>query len=146
MHGLSSPAGTRSRSRPRYGNGCDAWDELAAALTETYAESGTSALSRVVGRSIGADIRPDQERTPAQEGPAEVGRTHPADRHFTVSPRRRSRFWLGTLMWITGIVWAAIYYLAPGEGPLGAFGNLNLLVGFVLVVLGLSLAVRRPSE
>ncbi|WP_433436022.1 cell division protein CrgA [Nonomuraea sp. CA-141351] len=91
-----------------------------------------------------------KERIPAQEEPAEVGRPQrkdPASRHVTVSPQpgRRLRFWLGTLMGIIGIVWAAIYYLAPGEAPFAVLGNLNLLVGFVLVVLGLSLAVRRPS-
>ncbi|MDH2425675.1 cell division protein CrgA [Sphaerisporangium sp. TRM90804] len=57
-----------------------------------------------------------------------------------VSPR-----WLAPVMvasWIIGILWIAVFYIAPSAPGIGALGNWNLLVGFVFIIFGVVLSTR----
>jgi hypothetical protein len=57
-----------------------------------------------------------------------------------VSPR-----WLAPVMvisWIIGILWIAVFYIAPNAPVIGTIGNLNLAVGFVLIIFGVVLSTR----
>jgi hypothetical protein len=38
--------------------------------------------------------------------------------------------------WIIGILWIVVYYVNPTLPILGELGNWNLLIGFILLVLG----------
>ncbi|GIH97692.1 hypothetical protein Psi01_83220 [Planobispora siamensis] len=42
---------------------------------------------------------------------------------------------------IVGVLWMAVYYVAPDAPVLGALGNWNLLVASCLLVLGVVLAI-----
>ena len=53
--------------------------------------------------------------------------------------------WLAPLMatcWIVGILWIAVYYIAPQTPGIETLGNWNLLVGFGLIILGVILSTR----
>ncbi|MFI0420222.1 MULTISPECIES: cell division protein CrgA [Spongiactinospora] len=57
-----------------------------------------------------------------------------------VSPR-----WLAPTMvvaWIIGILWIAVYYVAPSTPFIGPLGNWNLLIGFVFIIFGVVLSTR----
>lgn len=57
-----------------------------------------------------------------------------------VSPR-----WLAPTMvasWIIGILWIAIYYVAPSTPFIGDLQNWNLLIGFVFIIFGVVLSTR----
>lgn len=57
-----------------------------------------------------------------------------------ISPR-----WLAPVMvtcWIVGILWIAVYYVAPTAPLLGTLQNWNLLVGFAFIILGVILSTR----
>ncbi|MBO4271024.1 cell division protein CrgA [Microbispora triticiradicis] len=57
-----------------------------------------------------------------------------------VSPR-----WLAPLMvacWIIGIVWIAVYYIAPNVPGISVLANWNLLIGFGLIILGVVLSTK----
>ncbi|MFC4587880.1 cell division protein CrgA [Sphaerisporangium corydalis] len=57
-----------------------------------------------------------------------------------VSPR-----WLAPVMvasWIIGILWIAVFYIAPNTPGIATLGNWNLLVGFVLIIFGVVLSTR----
>ncbi|MEV7967403.1 cell division protein CrgA [Sphaerisporangium sp. NPDC088356] len=57
-----------------------------------------------------------------------------------VSPR-----WLAPVMvasWIIGILWIAVYYIAPNAPGIGALSNWNLLIGFVFIIFGVVLSTR----
>lgn len=57
-----------------------------------------------------------------------------------VSPR-----WLAPVMvisWIIGILWIAVFYIAPNAPVIATIGNLNLAVGFVLIIFGVVLSTR----
>ncbi|MFI6504969.1 cell division protein CrgA [Nonomuraea typhae] len=58
-----------------------------------------------------------------------------------VSPR-----WLAPTMvaaWIIGILWIAVYYIAPSTVPLiKDLQNWNLLIGFVFIIFGVVLSTR----
>ncbi|MET8142987.1 cell division protein CrgA [Sphaerisporangium sp. NPDC005288] len=57
-----------------------------------------------------------------------------------VSPR-----WLAPTMvvaWIIGILWIAVFYIAPTTPGIAALGNWNLGVGFVLIIFGVVLSTR----
>jgi hypothetical protein len=57
-----------------------------------------------------------------------------------MSPR-----WLAPVMvvsWIIGIMWIAIYYVAPNAPLLGTLQNWNLLIGFVFIIFGVVLSTR----
>ncbi|GGQ24812.1 cell division protein CrgA [Streptosporangium sandarakinum] len=57
-----------------------------------------------------------------------------------VSPR-----WLAPVMvasWIIGILWIAVYYVAPTAPLIGALGNWNLFIGFVFIIFGVVLSTR----
>lgn len=57
-----------------------------------------------------------------------------------MSPR-----WLAPVMvasWIIGILWIAIYYVAPTAPLIGALTNWNLLIGFVFIIFGVVLSTR----
>jgi len=63
------------------------------------------------------------------------------------SPRKRpSPVWLAPLMlalFLIGIVWLVVFYLAEGDMPLtGDLGNGNLLIGFGFIVLGFILSTQ----
>ncbi|MEU7741035.1 MULTISPECIES: cell division protein CrgA [unclassified Nonomuraea] len=58
----------------------------------------------------------------------------------TVSPR-----WLAPTMvvsWILGILWIAVYYVAPSAPFIGDLHNWNLLIGFVFIIFGVVLSTR----
>jgi Cell division protein CrgA len=57
-----------------------------------------------------------------------------------VSPR-----WLAPTMvvaWIIGILWIAIYYVAPQAPFFSDLQNWNLLIGFVFIIFGVVLSTR----
>ncbi|MFC4062964.1 cell division protein CrgA [Planomonospora corallina] len=57
-----------------------------------------------------------------------------------VSPR-----WLAPVMvasWIIGILWIAVYYVAPQAPVLGPLQNWNLLIGFSFIIFGVILSTR----
>ena len=57
-----------------------------------------------------------------------------------VSPR-----WLAPVMvvsWILGILWIAVFYITPNTPGISALGNINLAVGFVLIIFGVILSTR----
>ncbi|MEV0613580.1 cell division protein CrgA [Nonomuraea sp. NPDC050404] len=57
-----------------------------------------------------------------------------------VSPR-----WLAPTMviaWIVGILWIAIYYVAPQAPFFRDLQNWNLLIGFVFLIFGVVLSTR----
>ncbi|GII95858.1 cell division protein CrgA [Sinosporangium siamense] len=57
-----------------------------------------------------------------------------------VSPR-----WLAPTMvtaWIIGILWIAVYYIAPDLPGISDLANWNLLVGFVFIIFGVVLSTR----
>ncbi|MCG5219663.1 cell division protein CrgA [Streptosporangium sp. KLBMP 9127] len=57
-----------------------------------------------------------------------------------VSPR-----WLAPTMvvaWIFGILWIAVYYVAPTAPFIGPLANWNLLIGFVFIIFGVVLSTR----
>jgi hypothetical protein len=57
-----------------------------------------------------------------------------------VSPR-----WLAPTMvacWIIGIVWVAVYYIAPSTPGLATLANWNLVIGFGLIIAGVVLSTR----
>ncbi|WP_327088423.1 cell division protein CrgA [Nonomuraea sp. NBC_01738] len=57
-----------------------------------------------------------------------------------LSPR-----WLAPTMvvsWIIGILWIAVYYIAPDAPLLGDLRNWNLLIGFVFIIFGVVLSTR----
>ena len=63
------------------------------------------------------------------------------------TPRRRpSPVWLAPLMlalFLIGILWLVVFYLAQGDMPLtGELGNVNLLIGFGFIVLGFALSTQ----
>lgn len=57
-----------------------------------------------------------------------------------ISPR-----WLAPTMvvaWIIGILWIAVYYVAPETPLLSDLQNWNLLIGFVFIIFGVVLSTR----
>ncbi|MGV9773254.1 cell division protein CrgA [Streptosporangium sp. NPDC003464] len=57
-----------------------------------------------------------------------------------MSPR-----WLAPVMvasWIIGILWIAVYYVAPSAPFIGALTNWNLLIGFAFIIFGVVLSTR----
>ncbi|MEV8634772.1 cell division protein CrgA [Streptosporangium sp. NPDC051023] len=57
-----------------------------------------------------------------------------------MSPR-----WLAPVMvasWIIGILWIAVYYIAPHAPGIGALQNWNLLIGFAFIIFGVVLSTR----
>jgi hypothetical protein len=57
-----------------------------------------------------------------------------------ISPR-----WLAPTMvtaWIIGILWIAVYYVAPTAPFIGSLSNWNLLIGFVFIIFGVVLSTR----
>jgi hypothetical protein len=57
-----------------------------------------------------------------------------------VSPR-----WLAPVMvtsWIVGILWIAVYYVAPAMPFIGDLGNWNLAIGFAFIIFGVVLSTR----
>lgn len=57
-----------------------------------------------------------------------------------VSPR-----WLAPVMvasWVIGILWIAVFYIAPTAPGFVTLGNWNLAVGFVLIIFGVILSTR----
>ncbi|MFJ2028151.1 cell division protein CrgA [Streptosporangium sp. NPDC087985] len=61
-------------------------------------------------------------------------------KQLTVSPP-----WLAPVMvisWIIGILWIAIYYVAPTAPLIGALANWNLLIGFAFIIFGVVLSTR----
>ncbi|MFF5208584.1 cell division protein CrgA [Streptosporangium sp. NPDC000396] len=64
----------------------------------------------------------------------------PSAQQVKMSPR-----WLAPVMvasWIIGILWIAIYYVAPTAPLLGYLANWNLLIGFVFIIFGVVLSTR----
>ncbi len=43
---------------------------------------------------------------------------------------------------IAGPVWIVVYYVAKGNYPIPSIGDLNLIVGFVLMATGMGLLTR----
>ncbi|MEU6407718.1 cell division protein CrgA [Microbispora sp. NPDC046933] len=43
--------------------------------------------------------------------------------------------------WIVGILWIVVYYVDPTLPVIGELGNWNLLIGFVLLILGVVFAL-----
>lgn len=69
--------------------------------------------------------QPEPAKTPKKKGP---------------SPR-----WLVPLMltlFIVGIVWLVVYYLAPSNPVMDPLGGWNLAVGFSMIVAGMLLATQ----
>lgn len=57
-----------------------------------------------------------------------------------MSPR-----WLAPVMvasWIIGILWIAVYYVAPRAPGIIILQNWNLLIGFVFIIFGVVLSTR----
>ncbi|MFC6083280.1 cell division protein CrgA [Sphaerisporangium aureirubrum] len=57
-----------------------------------------------------------------------------------VSPR-----WLAPVMvaaWIIGILWIALFYIAPTMPFLSTLSNWNLLIGFGFIIFGVVLSTR----
>jgi hypothetical protein len=57
-----------------------------------------------------------------------------------VSPR-----WLAPVMvaaWIIGILWIALFYIAPNMPFLSTLSNWNLLIGFGFIIFGVVLSTR----
>ena len=57
-----------------------------------------------------------------------------------------SPVWLAPLMlalFLTGIVWLVVFYIAGASMPLvGGLGNSNLLIGFAFIIAGFALSTR----
>ncbi|MCW2876162.1 MAG: hypothetical protein JWQ95_262 [Sphaerisporangium sp.] len=77
--------------------------------------------------------------------------SHPHEGTDDISSQRTRRAlrWPAAAMaasWIIGILWILAYYVNPTLPVLGELGNWNLLIGFMLLILGvvfaLILAVR----
>lgn len=73
-----------------------------------------------------APYTPPPSRTPAKV----AGPTHPAYIAVMVS------------MWILGLAWLVVNYLAPSIPFMAALGNMNFLIGFSLIVIGLLMTMR----
>ncbi|MET0187592.1 uncharacterized protein UPF0233 [Pseudonocardia sediminis] len=69
---------------------------------------------------------PPPSRTPVKV----AGPTHPAYIAVMVA------------MWILGLAWLVVNYLAPSIPFMAALGNLNFLIGFSLIVIGLLMTMR----
>ncbi len=57
-----------------------------------------------------------------------------------LSPR-----WLAPVMvasWIIGVLWIAVYYIAPTMPGIAALHNWNLLIGFAFIIFGVVLSTR----
>ncbi|GII56161.1 cell division protein CrgA [Planotetraspora thailandica] len=57
-----------------------------------------------------------------------------------VSPR-----WLAPVMvasWLIGIIWIAVFYVAPDTPGISALSNWNLLIGFGFIIFGVVLSTR----
>ncbi|MFF4778163.1 cell division protein CrgA [Microtetraspora fusca] len=64
--------------------------------------------------------------------------------HTSSQYTRRPSRWPALAMvasWITGILWIVVYYVDPTLPVIGDLGNWNLLVGFMLLVLGVVFAL-----
>ena len=86
--------------------------------------------------------RAEQELSSAQVQGSQEGGLHPAADvpEVKVSPR-----WLAPTMvvsWIIGILWIAIYYVAPNAPFIGHLQNWNLLIGFVFIIFGVVFSTR----
>ncbi|MGI5159357.1 cell division protein CrgA [Microbispora sp. CA-102843] len=70
---------------------------------------------------------------------SDEGTDHTSSQHT----RRPSR-WPALAMaasWIIGILWIVVYYVDPTLPVIDGLGNWNLLVGFMLLVLGVVFAL-----
>ncbi len=63
-----------------------------------------------------------------------------------VNKKGPSPVWLAPLMlalFLTGIVWLVVYYIAGTDMPVvGSLGNKNLLIGFGFIVAGFGLSTQ----
>ena len=53
--------------------------------------------------------------------------------------------WLAPVMvatWIIGILWIALYYVAPNIPFISTLGNWNLAIGFGFIIFGVVLSTR----
>ena len=64
----------------------------------------------------------------------------------SVRKRKPSPVWLAPLMlalFVIGILWLVVFYIAQGDMPLvGALNNWNLVVGFGFIVAGFALSTQ----
>jgi hypothetical protein len=64
----------------------------------------------------------------------------PKPKQVKVSPR-----WLAPTMvtaWIIGVLWIAVYYVAPTTPFIDDLGNWNLAIGFAFIIFGVVLSTR----
>lgn len=63
----------------------------------------------------------------------------------TKATRIGSPPWLVPLMiacFVLGLLWVVVYYITQSEYPVGAWGNWNMAVGFILIIVGFILSTR----
>lgn len=74
--------------------------------------------------------------TPKPRIPQDPAKKAPA----TASPRWWAPLMVG--LFVAGLVWIVLYYLAPTLPLLSALGNWNMLVGFGLIMGGFAMSTR----
>lgn len=81
-------------------------------------------------------------RVPKSKVRAKPAYTPPPTRN---ARKRPSPPWVAPLMvgcLLVGIVWLVLFYVTNAAWPISAFGNYNLIVGFVFIVAGLGIATQ----
>jgi hypothetical protein len=97
--------------------------------------------SRIRKKKDGSAAKPEKQQTAAER---KAGKTDgkPVDRKKPTKIDLRSgaaRNWVAPLMlslFVIGLLWIVVYYVAQGDLPIGAIGAWNIVVGFGFIAGG----------
>jgi len=59
-------------------------------------------------------------------------------------PKESPRWWVPTavVLMVVGMLWVVITYIIQAAGPIPGIGNLNLAIGFVVLLVGFLMTLR----
>ncbi|WP_413451682.1 cell division protein CrgA [Georgenia phoenicis] len=59
-------------------------------------------------------------------------------------PKESPRWWVPTavVLMVVGMLWVVVTYIVQAAGPIPGIGNLNLGIGFVVLLVGFLMTLR----
>jgi hypothetical protein len=101
--------------------------------------------SRIRKKKDGSAAKPEKQQTAAERKAAKAeakAEGKPVDRRKPTKIDMRAgtgRNWVAPLMlalFVIGLLWIVVYYVAQGDWPIGAIGAWNIVVGFGFIAGG----------